>query len=63
MKEKFMKLIDLKSIITLLLVVALVSIIFLNININDESIKAIFISTVSSCFTYYFTKKDKMNGE
>lgn len=61
MKSKIEKLIDLKSIITLLLVVALVVIVFAGISIQDEAIKTLFISTVSSVFTYYFTKK-KDNG-
>lgn len=57
MKKKLISLIDLKSIITLLLVITLITVVFANISIEDEAIKAIFISTISSCFTYYFTKK------
>ena len=57
MKEKFAKLIDLKSIITIILVITMVCVVVCNININDEAIKTLFISTVSSCFTYFFTKK------
>ncbi len=57
MKKKLIGLIDLKSIITLLLVITLIAVVFTNINIEDEAVKAIFISTISSCFTYYFTKK------
>ncbi len=57
MKKKLIGLIDLKSIITLLLVITLIVVVFTNITIKDEAIKAIFISTTSSCFTYYFTKK------
>lgn len=64
MKKKLIGLIDLKSIITLLLVITLIAVVFTNVTIEDEAIKAIFISTISSCFTYYFTKKgqgDKTN--
>ncbi|MBR7163577.1 MAG: hypothetical protein IKD21_01215 [Clostridia bacterium] len=57
MKKKLASLIDLKSIITLLLVTTLIVVVFANLTIQDEAIKAIFISTISSCFTYYFTKK------
>lgn len=57
MKKVIVNLLDLKSIITLLLVVTLIAVVFTNITIEDEAIKAVFISTISSCFTYYFTKK------
>ena len=57
MLKKIENLIDLKSLITILLVVALVLIIFLNIQITDESIKTLFVSVTSSVFTYYFTRK------
>lgn len=57
MKEKFAKLVDLKSLITIVLVITLVVVVFCNINIQDEAIKTLFISTVSSCFTYFFSKK------
>ena len=51
MKNKLAKLIDLKSIVTILLVVTLVVLVIANLPISDEGIKALFISTVSSCFT------------
>lgn len=57
MKQRFAKLIDLKSLITIILVVTLVVIVTCNINISDEAIKTLFISTTTSCFTYFFTKK------
>ena len=57
MLNKIIELIDLKSIITLVLVITLVGIIFANINISDEAIKTLFVSITSSVFTYYFTKK------
>jgi hypothetical protein len=62
MKNKLAKLIDLKSIVTILLVVTLVVLVVANLPINDEGIKSLFISVTSSCFTYYFTKK-KSNSE
>ena len=55
--KKIAKLIDVKSIITIVLVIALVVIVTCNIHIADEAIKTLFVSTVSSCFTYFFTKK------
>lgn len=61
MKEKFFekvaKLIDLKSILTLLVVISLIVIIFSQIEIKDEGIRTLFISLTSSMTTYYFTRK------
>ena len=57
MKNKLAKLIDLKSIITILLVVTLIVLVVSNLPINDEAIKTLFTTVTSSCFTYYFTKK------
>lgn len=62
MKERFAKLIDLKSLITIILVVTLVYIVTCNVNISDEAIKTLFISTTTSCFTYFFTKKKDTEG-
>ena len=62
MLKKIENLIDLKSLITILLVVSLVLIIFLNIQITDESIKTLFVSVTSSVFTYYFTRKNQDNS-
>lgn len=56
MKE-LKKLIDVKSIVTIILVIALVVIATCNITITDETIKTLFVSTLTSCFTYFFTKK------
>ena len=62
--QKITNLIDLKSIITILLVITLIGVIFGNVNIGDEAIKTLFVSTTSSVFTYYFTRKtDKNNLE
>lgn len=63
MKNKLAKLIDLKSIITILLVVTLVVLVVGNLPINDEAIKTLFTSVTTSCFTYFFTKKPKANVE
>lgn len=63
MKNKLAKLIDLKSIITILLVVTLVVLVIGNLPINDEAIKTLFTSVTSACFTYYFTKKKNAEGE
>ena len=64
MKNKIAELIDLKSLITILLVVTLIGVIFGNVNIKDEAIKTLFVSITSSVFTYYFTRKtDKKNLE
>ena len=63
MKNKIAKLMDLKSIITILLVVTLVVLVFGNMPIDDEAIKTLFVSVTTSCFTYYFTKKKSMEGD
>lgn len=52
MKEKLVKLVDLKSLITLALTVALIIFTYLNIIPNE-----LFITVTSSVFTYFFTKK------
>lgn len=57
MKKKIANLIDLKSIITILLVVTLVILTVGNLQIEDDAIKTLFTSVTTSCFTYYFTKK------
>ena len=62
MKSKLAKLIDVKSIITIILVVALVVIVTCNIHIADEAIKTLFISTTTACFTYFFNKKKENVG-
>ena len=63
MKNKLAKLIDLKSIITIILVVTLVVLVIGDLPINDEAIKTLFTSVTSACFTYYFTKKKNVEGE
>lgn len=56
-KKKLAKLVDLKSIITLVLTIILATIVFAGIEIHDETIKTLLVSVTSSVFTYYFTKK------
>lgn len=58
MKDKIIKLIDLKSIITLLMTVALVIGFFMN-KISTE----VFIPFASMVFTFYFTKPAKKENE
>lgn len=61
MKEKFAKLIDLKSIITILITSCLIYGFVVN-KINDEQ----FMTIATMIFTFYFAKKDKgdeQNGE
>ena len=62
MLKKLADLVDLKSIITICLVVTLVYAVVSNLEIKDEAIKTLFTTTTSSCFTYYFVKK-KNNAE
>lgn len=52
MKEKLTKLIDLKSIITFLLTVALIIFTYKGIIGNE-----LFITSTSAVFTFFFTKK------
>lgn len=63
MKEKFAKLIDLKSIITLIMVITLVAVLFSDLPI-DSDFKTLFCTSFGMVMTYYFTrtstdKKDK----
>lgn len=61
MKEKFAKLIDVKSIVTLLLVIALVFlVIFAAITGKDITgdLFLLFSNVVTMIITYFFTKKN-----
>lgn len=64
MKEKFAKLIDVKSIVTLLMTIALIVLMFVNIEINKELLM-LFSTSYGAIITYFFTKKkeNKENGE
>ena len=61
MKEKFARLIDVKSIVTLLMTIALVVLMFTNIEINKELLM-LFSTSYGAVITYFFTKK-KENKE
>ncbi len=61
MLKKIENLFDLKSLLTILIAVTLVTIIFVNIQIEDEAIKTLFVSIASSVFTSYFQKNNKTN--
>lgn len=60
MKEKLAKLIDLKSLVTLLMNVAVVVMLFYP-NEIDREILMIFSTSYGSVMTYYFTKKGESN--
>lgn len=58
MKEKIAKLIDVKSIVTLLMTIALVVLLFTNVEINKELLM-LFSTSYGAVITYFFTKTDK----
>ena len=61
MKEKIVKLLEVKSIVTLLLIGTLVTAVLWCLIRTDnipEALLTLFISSVSSVITYFFTKKD-----
>lgn len=53
MKDKIKKLIDLKSIITLMLTLSMIAFTYLGIISNE-----LFTTVTASVFTFYFTKKN-----
>jgi hypothetical protein len=58
MKDKITKLIDVKSIVTILLISTLVYIVVSGRSI-DEKIFLLFSNCTTMIITYFFTKKDK----
>jgi hypothetical protein len=58
MKEKLAKLIDLKSIITILMTIALIILLFKGEEVN-ETILALYCTSYGSVMTYYFSRKEK----
>lgn len=56
MKEKIAKLIDVKSIITICLVLTLIFVVMFGKNI-DEKVFNLFSNVVTMVITYFFTKK------
>ncbi len=62
MKEKLIKLIDVKSIVTLVMTVSLVVSMFSNIEINKELLM-LFSTSYGAVITYFFTRKKEKNNE
>ena len=62
MKEKLAKLIDVKSIITICLVLTLIFVVLFGKNI-DEKVFNLFSNVVTMVITYFFTKKKKKNTD
>lgn len=59
MKEKLKKLIDVKSIVTLMLTMTLVVILIMDG--TDSDAMTIFTSSLSAVMTYFFTRKEDKN--
>lgn len=57
MKERFAKLIDVKSIVTLVLVFTLVHVVWSGRSI-DEKVFLLFSNCTTMIITYFFTKKN-----
>lgn len=57
MKEKLAKLIDVKSMVTLLMTVALVVLLFSGVEPQKELL-ALYCTSYGSIMTYYYTRKD-----
>lgn len=62
MKEKLIKLIDVKSIVTLVMTISLVVLMFINIEINKELLM-LFSTSYGAVITYFFTRKEEKNNE
>ncbi len=58
MKEKLIKLIDVKSIVTLLMTMALIALLFTNTQPQAELL-ALYCTSYGSVVTYFFTKKSE----
>lgn len=61
MKDKFTKLIDVKSIVTLALIAALITVVIKNVKM-DNDIFLLFSNVVTMVITYFFAKQKK-DGE
>ncbi len=57
MKEKFAKLIDVKSFVTLGLTICLMGLLFSGVEPSKE-VLALFCTSYGSIVTYFFTRKD-----
>lgn len=62
MKEKIAKLIDLKSIITLTLVITLEILIIRGTDL-DDNLFLLFSNILTMVVTYFFTKKSNKDGD
>lgn len=62
MKEKIAKLIDLKSIITLTLIITLEILIIRGNDLNND-LFLLFSNILTMVITYFFTKKSNKEGE
>lgn len=60
MKDKLSKLIDVKSIVTLVMTIALVVLLFCGIEPSKELL-SLYCTTYGAVITYFFTRKQ--NGE
>lgn len=58
MKENFAKLINLKSIVTLLMTCAMIALLFAPVEPQKE-VLALFCTSYGSIVTYFFTRKEK----
>lgn len=58
MKEKLAKLIDVKSIVTLVMTAALVALLFAGIDPTKELL-ALYCTSYGAVITYFFTRADK----
>ena len=62
MKEKFAKLIDLKSIVTLIMTIAMV-LMLTGAFTPPTEVFALFATSYGAVMTYFFTKKKDTEGE
>lgn len=62
MREKIAKLIDVKSIVTLLFAFALVVLLFTGTKVSGE-LMTLFCTAFGSIITYFFTKKSNSESE
>ena len=58
MKERFARLIDVKSFVTLAMTAALIVLLFVPTSASDE-FKTLFCTSYGAITTYFFTKKPK----
>ena len=61
MKERFAKLIDVKSIVTIVMTAALVALLFTGVEPAKELL-ALYCTSYGAVITYFFTKRDGGQG-